>query len=49
MYILMMISFFFEVLINFNTGYYEKGVIITDKKKIIRNYVYTNLIPDLLA
>lgn len=45
----MVLSFFFEVLINFNTGYYEKGIIITNKKKIIKNYACKNLIPDLLA
>lgn len=33
------ISYIIDVLLNLNTGYYEKGIIITDKKKIARHYL----------
>jgi hypothetical protein len=41
--------FLFDLLLNFITGFYEKGVIIYDNRKIFKNYVRNYLIIDLLA
>ena len=30
--------FIIEILINFNTGYYQDGDIITNRKSIVKNY-----------
>ena len=30
------ISFIIDTIINFNTGYYDKGIEITDKSKILK-------------
>lgn len=33
------ICFMADIILNFNTGYYYKGLLIMDRKKIIKNYV----------
>ncbi|KRX09050.1 Cyclic nucleotide-binding protein [Pseudocohnilembus persalinus] len=45
----MLLSSMLEMALNFNSGYYKKGVLITDKRKIIKNYVKGALFPDILA
>lgn len=47
--IIMLVSFFFEILINFNTGFFEKGIVIQQKTRIIKHYLFTSFIPDILA
>lgn len=37
-------SFLFDIILSFNTGYYEKGIIIFDRKKIALNYFKSKLI-----
>lgn len=39
----------FEVIINFNTGFYKKGAIITERAKIVKNYMKNAFLPDILA
>ena len=43
------VFFLLDILINFNTGYYKKGVLIMNRKDIIVNYLKTWFILDLLA
>ncbi len=38
-----------EIISNCNTGYYEKGLLIMDRKQIQLNYYRNGLIYDLLA
>ena len=38
-----------DVLINLNTGYYENGVLITNKSDIINNYVRKYFILDFFT
>ena len=41
--------FIVEILINFNTAYYDKGLMHQDRKQIIKHYVRGNLIWDLIV
>ena len=38
--------FLIDLTLNFNLAYYEKGVIITNRKKIVRNYLTTEFFYD---
>ena len=38
-----------EIYLNFVTGYYEHGSLITDKKQIANNYLQTSFIYDLFS
>jgi hypothetical protein len=33
------IIFFFDIFVNFNMGYYEKGTLVTDHIKIFKKYL----------
>jgi hypothetical protein len=37
------------MLINFNTGYYDKGILITDRRMIINKYFKETLFLDLCS
>jgi hypothetical protein len=41
--------FMTDILINFNCGYYKKGVLIMERKLIMINYLKTWFILDLMA
>ena len=41
--------FLIEIFFNFNTSYYSKGELISDKGKIIRHYLKTKFILDLVT
>lgn len=43
------IIFIVDIIINLNTGYYDKGIAIVDKWKIVKNYIEHNLITDIVA
>lgn len=43
------ISFIIDTLINFNTGYYDKGIAVNNKWKILKNYIKNNFLTDILA
>lgn len=43
------IAFSIEILLKFNTGYYEEGQIVMDRNKIIRTYLKTTFWIDLTA
>ena len=43
------ISFILDILINFNTGYYEKGTIIKDRRLIFIHYLKGSLFADILV
>lgn len=46
----LMDSFFIaEILLNFFTGYYEKGILIMDHRRIFMNYVKGWFIVDLIS
>lgn len=47
--ILIIISYIWDILLSFHTSYYNKGIIISNKKSIAINYVRTALASDLLA
>ena len=38
--------FLVDMIINFNSAYFSKGLIITDRKKIIKSYLKKNFIVD---
>ena len=42
-------AFGIEILLKFNTGYYEEGQIVMDRNKIIRTYFKTTFWIDLTA
>lgn len=42
-------SFIIDIMISFHTGYYEKGIIIKDKKLIAIKYIKTALLSDVLG
>ncbi|KRX09051.1 Cyclic nucleotide-binding protein [Pseudocohnilembus persalinus] len=46
---LMLFSSFLEMIVNFNSGYYLKGCLVTNKKMIVKNYINGAFIPDLLV
>lgn len=37
------------MILSLNTGFYRKGIIVTDRKEIVKNYLKGPLITDLLA
>jgi hypothetical protein len=41
--------FIMEILLNFITGYYEKGVLVLDRKKIAINYLHNWFLADILS
>ncbi|KRX00746.1 Cyclic nucleotide-binding protein [Pseudocohnilembus persalinus] len=43
------ISFLFDIFLQFHTGYYDRGIIVTDKRKIAKNYIKNGLLSDILA
>lgn len=43
------IWFLLEILLNFLTGYYEKGHLVMQKKKIAINYIKTWFFLDLIS
>ena len=47
LYLPSIIIFWIEIIINFNTDYYDEGCPIQERKKIIKNYFKTNFILDL--
>lgn len=49
MLIIINISFIFDMFLSFNTGFYQKGIIVTDRKLIALNYCKGALMTDLLA
>lgn len=47
--ILSLVVFSMDILINFNTGYYEKGMLVMQRTKIFKNYLYFWFWLDLLS
>ena len=47
-YLISTLIFSFNILFDFTRGYYKKGVYITNKKKIAKHFLKTNLIPDVM-
>ena len=47
--ILSIFLFIIEILLNFNTSYYEKGELINDRSKIFKNYMKKQLVKDLFS
>ena len=47
--ILFSVLFFCDILINFNTGYFNKGLVVIDRKTIIIHYLKGEFIADLLS
>jgi len=43
------VFFLLDMLLNFNSAYFSKGLIITERKKIIHCYVKKNLLFDLIT
>lgn len=44
------VIFIFEILLQINTSYYEDGInLVTDRKKILLNYVYNHMWRDVVA
>lgn len=43
------ISYILDVILNLNTGFYEKGIIIMDKKKIAQHYLKGDFLKNSLA
>ena len=43
------ICFILDIFVNFNTGFYKKGMLIFDRKDIVKNYVMTWFMIDVLA
>lgn len=41
--------FFFDTVLNFNSAYFSKGLVITDRSKIIRNYMKRNFFIDIIT
>ena len=39
----------FDFFVNMNTGYYQKGELILDRKQIITNYLKNNIVFDILS
>jgi hypothetical protein len=38
----------FDIFINLNTAYYDKGLIVYDRIKILKHYYYTNFPSDMM-
>lgn len=43
------VSFMIDIVVTFNTGFYRKGYLVMKRKDIIKNYLKTWFILDLLA
>jgi hypothetical protein len=43
-----LLVFLGDILVQFNTGYLSRGVIITEKARVVSNYLRSYLIPDVL-
>ena len=43
------IALIFDILLNFNTAYYEEGILVLDRKKISNNYLKTSFWIDLIS
>jgi len=43
------VSFMIDVIVTFNTGFYKKGYLVMKRKEIIKNYIKTWFILDILA
>ncbi len=43
------ITFIFEIILNFNTAYYKEGLIHTRRHSIAKNYLKTGFFLDLLV
>ena len=43
------IFFICDMLINFNTGYFQKGFIVNERKKIISHYFQTDFLVDIIT
>ena len=43
------VSFMIDILVTFNTGFYKKGYLVMKRKEIIKNYLKTWFVLDLLA
>lgn len=41
--------FIFEIILNFNKGFYKSGKLITDKNKILKRHINNTLLYDILA
>jgi len=41
--------FILEIVFNFNTAYYHKGMIHKDRKEIFKQYIKTNFLWDLIV
>ena len=47
--IITQIWFMVDILISFNTGYYYSGIIVMNRKLIVKNYLSRRFILDILA
>lgn len=47
--IVVFILFLFDILINFNTAYYDKGELIKKRSMIVKNYLKTGFLGDFLS
>lgn len=43
------VTFMIDIFVQFNTSFYSKGLLITSRKEIVRNYVMTWFFVDLVA
>lgn len=41
--------YMFDIFVGLFTAYYEKGILIKNQRRIIRNYFYNNMFWDILA
>lgn len=41
--------FILDIFVNFNTGFYKRGTLITGRKEVIKNYITTWFLIDVLA
>ncbi len=41
------VTFFVDIVLNLNTGYYNKGKIIEDRQMILNNYLKKSFLSDL--
>ena len=42
-------SFILDILISFNTGFYDNDEIITDRTKVVKHYLKANFLTDILV
>lgn len=43
------VLFALDIIITLNTGYYEKGVVVKDRSKIAKHYIFNYLIIDFIG